>query len=873
MKAYRYIMPLVAMWAAMACHKELPEAPGNKAETASLEELYPIEFVSERPQTDDGTRTHWDGETILWDQSDWIRMGYTVNGVWQNAYGNASGDAKLYGSQETTLTEEGAVASFKTNAAFSGTTQGEHVFHAVFPGSATGSTMTVAPTATVTVPATQTPLANSFDPLADIMLGHSIDEYTERPSTPVRLVWNRVVAHGQITLKNLPGTVSGESVSTITLTAQQEANLTGAQQMNVITGEYSRASDNTAPNMIVIKGDNLTIDSNGNVSFWMAILPETLTELKVEVVTDKATYTRSISGFTREFIANRRNILPINMASAVKTVEGPGAGDVYALVTSSSNLGEGHYLLAYVNGSKATVLSGKASGGNYGGFVQDIAITDNTIAFDDAGDYDIEVKQTANGYSLKLGNEYLGYTGSGNSLSFNQSFTANQYEWTLSLDDDDNAVIKNVSNTGRTIRWNNSSPRFACYTSGLESVQLFKWTGPAGPSIATVAATDITVSSATLNATFAHLGTTNVQDVHFLWGTSENSLTETLAVGGDFDVTSGEFHATLSSLEENTTYYFKAVLQYYPGSGNYIPLEGNVMSFKTLSSQTGGNAGLQWLGCYEMPAINLVNENSYSGTGEETFGSTNWYNYQTTNSMQKVVTHTYAYQGKTYRNYTAMVDGSKRCPVWTAYVMHKTAYPDNGVERGKFQESTSYDPGIFRNWQSSGSTSDYNNGNGYSRGHHCASADRKVNDDANNQTFYYTNQSPQWQNSFNSGVWSSLEGAIQTNAPTGRDTLYVVVGTLFEDGNTGSSNDGGIVSRPSHYYKLVMKCFFNASGTMTDAKGVAFLYTNEAHSGNYYDSGYRTTIKAIEDRTGFDFFANVPSTLQDPAERTSTLIW
>lgn len=704
------------------------------------------------------------------------------------------------------------------------------------------------------------------------MLGHSIDEYTERPSTPVRLVWNRVVAHGQITLKNLPGTVSGESVSTITLTAQQEANLTGAQQMNVITGEYSRASDNTAPNIIVIKGDNLTIDSNGNLSFWMAILPETLTELKVEVVTDKATYTRSISGFTREFIANRRNILPINMASAVKTVEGPGSGDVYALVTSSSDLGEGHYLLAYVNGSKATVLSGKASGGNYGGFVQDIAITDNTIAFDDAGVYDIEITQTSNGYSLKLGDQYLGYSGSSNTLSFNQSFSASQCEWTLSVDNN-NSVITNVGKTTRTIRWNSDSPRFACYTQGQQPVQLFKWTGPAGPSIATVAATDITVSSATLNATFAHLGTTNVQDVHFLWGTSENSLTETLAVGGDFDVTSGEFHATLSSLEENTTYYFKAVLQYYPGSGNYILLEGDVKSFKTLFSQTGGNAGLQWLGCYEMPAINLVNENSYSGTGEETFGSTNWYNYQTTNSMQKVVTHTYAYQGKTYRNYTAMVDGNKRCPVWTAYVMHKTAYPDNGVERGKFQESTSYDPGIFRDWQSSGSTSDYNNGNGYSRGHHCASADRKVNDDANNQTFYYTNQSPQWQNSFNSGVWSSLEGAIQTNAPTGRDTLYVVVGTLFENGNTGSSNDGGTVSRPSHYYKLVMKCFFNASGTMTDAKGVAFLYTNEAHSGNYYDSGYRTTIKSIEDRTGFDFFANVPSTLQDPAERTSTLIW
>ena len=124
------------------------------------------------------------------------------------------------------------------------------------------------------------------------------------------------------------------------------------------------------------------------------------------------------------------------------------------------------------------------------------------------------------------------------------------------------------------------------------------------------------------------------------------------------------------------------------------------------------------------------------------------------------------------------------------------------------------------------------------------------------------------------------EEDIQNHAPSGRDTLYVVVGTLFEDGNIADSNDGGTVARPSHFYKLLMKCSFNASGTMTSASGVAYLYTNEDHSNdnngkkvNYYDSRYVTTIDAIEQRSGFDFFVNVPEDLQTAAENMTTQLW
>ena len=874
MKALRYLLPL-ALVSMAACQKAEKEMDPIPEPTPAQQES--LTFISERPQAADeeGTRTYWDGSTIRWNDSDWIRMGYTVEGVWQNASGNSAGDAKLYGSQGTTLTEENAVASFKISGSFSGNTEGEHVFYAIYPGSAADESMVDAPVTTVSVPSVQTPLADSFDPSSDLMLGHSVGEFTARPKEPVKLLWNRVVAHGLITLNSLPGVQSGETVQSITLTAQSGANLTGAQEMNVVTGEYSPSVTNSTPNRVVVKGDNLTVDAEGKLTFWMAILPETLTALTVEVVTDQATYTRSISGFSRTFLANRRNILPINMKNAVRKADQSGSGDKYVLVTDNSEFGEGHYLIGYpASETSAYVMSGKASGGNYGDY-KTLAVSDHAIASAAGSPYDVEILKTANGYSLKLGTQYLGYTStstSGNNyLYFDNTFSAEKYEWTISVEDG-YATIQNVYNTVRQLRWNSNENqyRFSCYAGTLNPVRLYRLNTP---MVNTSAATNLSVSSAVLNATFANLGTTNVQDVHFIWGESADALDQE-AYAEDFDVTTGAFHATLSSLDENKTYYYKAVLQYCTDGVNYQILEGSVLSFRTASSATGGDAGLQWLTCYEIPAIDLENENSYSGTGTETFGSTSWYNYKTTNSMQKVVTHTYAYNNKVYRNYTTLVDGDKRCPLWTAYVMHKGAYPNNGVDRGSFNVKTSYDPGIPKAWQSSGSTSDYNNGNGYSRGHHCASADRKVNDDANDQTFYYTNQSPQWQNGFNSGVWSNLEEAIQNNAPTGRDTLYVVVGTLFEDGNSGSSNDGGTVARPSHFYKLLMKCSFNASGSMTAAKGAAYIYTNVSHSGQTYsDTAFRTTIDAIELRTGFDFFANVPKEFQDSAESTRESLW
>ncbi len=409
------------------------------------------------------------------------------------------------------------------------------------------------------------------------------------------------------------------------------------------------------------------------------------------------------------------------------------------------------------------------------------------------------------------------------------------------------------------------SGRFAAFpmqtgNMALRAVSVTYVPAETAPEVRTGVATDVNQVSAVLNASYSDIDTGHApQGKGFMWGTSPSALTaevyddETLVTSSD-----GSYSVSLTSLAASTTYYYQAFMTVWTGSG-YETICGSVMSFTTAAPVSASDRA--YLDCYEMPYL----APTASSTGKETFGSTKWYEFDVS-ATRKVITHTFASSGKVVRNYTSCVDQTKRCPIWVAYAMHDGVYPNNGIDRGSFNENTSYDPGIPASWQSSGSTSDYNGGEGYARGHLCASADRRSTEDANNQTFYYTNQVPQRQNRFNDGVWSSLEDAVRKAAPTGRDTLYVVSGALFEDGNTGASNDGGTVARPSHLYKLLMLCSFDSSGKMSSAKGAAYIYENKQHYANYYDQTYKTTIDAIEERAGFDFFAAVPAELQSDAE-------
>ena len=330
----------------------------------------------------------------------------------------------------------------------------------------------------------------------------------------------------------------------------------------------------------------------------------------------------------------------------------------------------------------------------------------------------------------------------------------------------------------------------------------------------------------------------------------------------DAFVGSGTYSATVSNLSPSTTYLYKAVMDVKdPSTGNYVTIEGDELTFKTDSQGTISDIG--YLVCYEVPEVSL------DGTGDDGYYSDKddyWYRYNTTNPMQAIATHTFkASDGKYVRNYTVMLDGDKKAPVWTAHTMHNSVWPDKNAGRN---ESWKYDPAFAPGWQQSGVSN-------YSKGHLVASNYRQTTYNQNKQTFYYSNQAPQWQNHFNDAIWNNLENKVKGAAPTGRDTLYVVTGTLYEGTPTYDSG----IQIPSHFYKCVMMCSFDASGNMTAASGCAYVFKNEYinETDPDYKSGstpkFRTTIDSIEERAGFNFFPRVPASLQSTAENSTTPIW
>lgn len=291
-------------------------------------------------------------------------------------------------------------------------------------------------------------------------------------------------------------------------------------------------------------------------------------------------------------------------------------------------------------------------------------------------------------------------------------------------------------------------------------------------------------------------------------------------------------------------------------------------------TQTGGNTK-GYLVNYEIPYCELGNiSGDYSSRVSETNGGSAYaYIYDTNSSRQRIVTHTFDNGGKDHRNYTFLYDYDKRCPIWLAYHLN------NGFcsTSGNRSEAWKYDPAIPTECQPNLSSSYSSGGDPYNRGHMLASSSRAGISNANTQTFYYTNMTPQLSKSFNvgGGLWNNLEDAEAGFTPSAgsRDTLYVVTGCLFDSQITymTCAKDGMKCAVPDDFYKCFMLCSFDANGKMTSAKGIGYLFPHEDPKGSY--SPYNKSIDEIEALAGFDFFCNVPENLQKSAEANKTALF
>jgi endonuclease G len=150
------------------------------------------------------------------------------------------------------------------------------------------------------------------------------------------------------------------------------------------------------------------------------------------------------------------------------------------------------------------------------------------------------------------------------------------------------------------------------------------------------------------------------------------------------------------------------------------------------------------------------------------------------------------------------------------------------------------------------------NRNGFVRGHIVASYDRVYSKDANEQTFYYSNISPMISR-FNTGLWSDLEGLVQGWGRNSGfcDTLYVVKGGTIREGEY--TQNGTCITVPKHYFMAILCRYSNKY------KAVGVMFEHKSYVPGTV-SDYAMTIDELEEKTGIDFFCNLPDKLENAVE-------
>lgn len=185
---------------------------------------------------------------------------------------------------------------------------------------------------------------------------------------------------------------------------------------------------------------------------------------------------------------------------------------------------------------------------------------------------------------------------------------------------------------------------------------------------------------------------------------------------------------------------------------------------------------------------------------------------------------------------------------------------------------------------------DYFNQN-FDRGHLCPNGDRTLSDDTCNETFRTTNIVPQTANN-NQQVWVKLEEYERTLANSSKE-LYIFagpygqggynkVGTLcnYIKGSTYNYSDNGILV-PASVWKIIL-ILDEGTGDLnrvTESTKVIAVdipntttCTSVATSAGYSEKDawkyYLTTVDAIEEKTGYNFFSELPLEIQASIEST-----
>jgi endonuclease G len=194
-------------------------------------------------------------------------------------------------------------------------------------------------------------------------------------------------------------------------------------------------------------------------------------------------------------------------------------------------------------------------------------------------------------------------------------------------------------------------------------------------------------------------------------------------------------------------------------------------------------------------------------------------------------------------------------PNWVSWHLD-TSWLGSTPRQDSFRADTSLPVGWY---QVQGT--DYSS-SGYDRGHMCPSGDRTKTIADNDATFLMSNMIPQAPTN-NQQTWANLESYCRTLANSGNE-LYIISGGY---GNSGFIANGH-VAIPTTTWKVIMVLpagTNDVSRVTTATRLIAVSIPNNNSVVSDWRQ-YRVSVDQVESLTGYNFFSNVPASIQSVIE-------
>ena len=316
-------------------------------------------------------------------------------------------------------------------------------------------------------------------------------------------------------------------------------------------------------------------------------------------------------------------------------------------------------------------------------------------------------------------------------------------------------------------------------------------------------------------------------------------------------------------------------------------LPSQVAMFKLRIAYVHGiNVGVEYIAA---GSVAVKNENANVPTADQPYLSN--YEMPRRTAENTYVEHTTTFDNATLLNYALEWNDRMKHAQWVAFSFDATTSTKN---TNRNEDAWAVDPLLPADMQVD---NEWHKNDGFDRGHLCASDDRVFSSDANKQTFYFSNMSPQF-NSFNGGYWVTFEQLLLSWVRNDKaylgtyDKIYVAKGGTLDklllnytgnkagqDGVMPTTDAKGFTPKglpvPQYYYLAVLAHRADASASEASAyQAIGFWVEHRDDYGYTFEhplkredaKAYAVSIDKLEQETGLDFFCNLPDAIEDAVE-------